>query len=306
MKNKNLLSFYVFAIFIVAGIIATVAFVEVNKVECSRKSSIQQEGFQQKRIEDHGANDKQTATQDSIAFALNYLKPIYQTYTNNNYYAIADDDPDWWHKFRCDLKIGDILLILFTYCLVGVGGLQAYWLWRTVKVGEISARVAEQALTDLERPAVFIDVINKGFSCHTDGTFRVPTECRIEFQFINYGRTAAQLIDRIETLPVEAGIRTMPYPIPSESKGEPYPVGIIMGVKTPYVDSIRWRDKTDISKFSSQPITHYTPAFIEFFRYQDIFSGRKYINGFCFIYDAESMKLVRHGDECYNYSREEK
>jgi len=68
----------------------------------------------------------------------------------------------WWKRLLCETKIGDLLLIYFTYCLVVVGGFQAYYLWEAGRISAVaanaarkSADVAEASLKDLERPWLY-------------------------------------------------------------------------------------------------------------------------------------------------------
>jgi hypothetical protein len=66
-----------------------------------------------------------------------------QTATSDNHqpwYGIG-----WWKKFFCEMKVGDIAIAYFTFCLVVVGGFQAYWMARTLKVSESAARAAEKS-----------------------------------------------------------------------------------------------------------------------------------------------------------------
>jgi len=44
-----------------------------------------------------------------------------------------------------EMKIGDVAIAYFTFCLVVVGAFQAYWMARTVDVSESAARAAEKS-----------------------------------------------------------------------------------------------------------------------------------------------------------------
>lgn len=52
----------------------------------------------------------------------------------------------WWNKFFCELKISDVAIVFFTYCLVVVGAFQAWYLLRTMRETAIAAKATKDAL----------------------------------------------------------------------------------------------------------------------------------------------------------------
>lgn len=72
---------------------------------------------------------------------------------------------EWWKKFFCELKIGDFAIGFFTFCLVIVGGFQAYWMWRTLAT-------ADKALIAGERAFVFPKAFLFSFRPDKDGKKR--------------------------------------------------------------------------------------------------------------------------------------
>src|SRR5579862_1411253 len=69
-----------------------------------------------------------------------------------------EEQPASGDSLICSAHLSDILISLLTACLVIVGGFQAWWLWQTVAVGQISAQAARdaaEALPILERAYIF-------------------------------------------------------------------------------------------------------------------------------------------------------
>jgi hypothetical protein len=214
-------------------------------------------------------------------------------------------------------RITDDAVAFTTLCLVGVTAILAastIGLWivtasagkRQSRDMKRSIRVAERALTELERPFVYVDVTEPGFQLVSSrhqagyelerGTFQISV--------INFGRTPANLI-RIEYhlgLAPRGGIID---PIdPRMIGGRELPVGTVSATDHPYSESTRMRlnffdEEKDIVERKR------SIWLVGFIRYDDIFAA-KYITGFTKIFDLLEGNFVARGGEQYNYARAEK
>jgi hypothetical protein len=209
-------------------------------------------------------------------------------------------------------KITDWLLVTFNCLLV----VSTVMLWGA---NNRSARIAERALTELERPFLGVEVLQSGLSFTETGTVTSPIS-DFKYQFVNYGRTPARLTELVETWPVikrinekEDGSRysytsVLPDPIdPTRQSGRKLPFGVVVSSGKPYPLTANAFTVIDIQNLTVQPWYHGTGSdlyFCGYVRYTDIFNKR-YILGFCAIFDYTSRHFVLMGDDRYNYNREE-
>jgi hypothetical protein len=98
-------------------------------------------------------------------------------------------------------------LALLTGCLVGVAGIQGYFLLRSDKTARITAEAARKSadvIPNIERPYVFVDAISLN-----NMSTAIPL---LEIRFHNYGRTPANIAEVViyfrilDHLPTEADI----------------------------------------------------------------------------------------------------
>ncbi len=142
-----------FVVFILGGLLITGALVRQIEPTCSaRVSARKQNGGEQKsqdgRIEQQAARTNEHAP-ENLAFPFEPKNPIQHTATPETHAEPARwYQRAWWEGFFCDLKISDVAIGYFTYCLVVVGAFQAFWMWRT-------ANLAERSMLDLERAHLF-------------------------------------------------------------------------------------------------------------------------------------------------------
>jgi hypothetical protein len=207
-------------------------------------------------------------------------------------------------------KITDWLLVLFNGLLVG----STYLLWRATSR---SVKIAERALTELERPFITVDVLEVGLVFTGNGTVTSPIN-DFRYQFINHGRTAAQLTELVETWPVVDRIKdpadankfksVLPDPIdPAIIKGRALPFGVVVSEQRPYGLSANAFAVIDIQRLVVRPGFHSLGSdwyFHGYVRYKDIF-GCHYVFGFCALYDFIGRRFVPMGDDRYNYTRRE-
>lgn len=187
-------------------------------------------------------------------------------------------------------------------------------LWLTFRANAVAARgaeraaiAAEEALTDLERPHVYMTVAEASFTKQTDGNgqpiFRPERESRFVYAFINLGRTPAQLTDIILKYPIVRKADKTPPPLAHDTKPDRhFPIGTVSAPDHPHEEGVQlshaWGN--DIFAEASAPANK-----ILFFQgrisYTDIFQ-EKYVSGFCFQFDPLGQQFVRWGDTAYNYT----
>jgi hypothetical protein len=213
----------------------------------------------------------------------------------------------------------EAVVALFTAILA----LSTISLWlatkRSANIAERSANIAERALTELERPFLGVEVLQHGLSFTKTGTVTSPVS-EFKYQFINYGRTPARLTELVETWSVvnrinenEDGTKyrytsVLPDPIdPTRRRGRTLPYGIVVSSGKPYPFSANAMVVIDVQDLAVRPSFHGEGNdlyFCGYVRYTDIFNKR-YILGFCAMYDVVSGRFVLMGDDRYNYNREE-
>jgi hypothetical protein len=170
-----------------------------------------------------------------------------------------------------------------------------------------SAKVAERALTELERPFVGIEIKDNGvrFDRNTSVDSIVEeNERNLIFQFANYGRTPAtitEMLDRIEVCrPNE-----LPAVIDQNVTGNAFPFGVIVGADRSSTGSTRTPSE-GIDQNTWMTFTHGDNELflIGFVRFRDIFD-RRHITGFCLRFNKADNRFLFEGDERYNYTRQE-
>ena len=115
-------------------------------------------------------------------------------------------------------------------------GLFTFTLWRsTVQQGRLtdkSVRIAERALTELEAPFVFVDVVDTGLEV-TDGMARLA-QTQFRFRVTNYGRTPA-LLTALQTVYRILDAEVIPAPIDAPHHGgRQLPAGVVSTFSHPY------------------------------------------------------------------------
>jgi hypothetical protein len=175
-------------------------------------------------------------------------------------------------------------------------------LWRATRS---SVRVAERALTELERPFIGIEVVNSGFTVESAATEPyVMMGTRLVFHFANYGRTPATLTEVLDEFCI-CGPNEMPTPVNPEDRGVEYPFGVIVGADKTSPPSSRSQSR-DIDPdtwltFSAGDSELFLMGFV---RFRDIFDKR-HITGFCLKFNKAENRFLFDGDERYNYTRNE-
>jgi hypothetical protein len=168
-----------------------------------------------------------------------------------------------------------------------------------------AAKAAEKAITELERPQVFVEVSSPGLEVNlSDGRFELAGH-RFEHKCVNYGRTTALLIEYLpKILILEAG--AFPAPVgPKTERGRELPVGCVAAEGNPYTEGDTSMKTFDLKLLEAGASRKYRVYFVGYIRYADIF-GARYINGFCSVYDPIGGRFVRRGNnQNYNYSRKE-
>jgi hypothetical protein len=164
---------------------------------------------------------------------------------------------------------------------------------------------SERALTELERPQVFVEIVESGIKADSSGLMSTATGKQFEYRFVNYGRTAAQLIELRTAFPIEAS-PAMAYPVDPSQGGRKVPVGAVSGPDKPYRETENLMAVCDVSRLIAPDAWQKDRLyFIGWVRYSDIFHNI-YITGFCSVFDPLGNRFVLIGDERYNYTRNER
>jgi hypothetical protein len=163
------------------------------------------------------------------------------------------------------------------------------------------ARGAERALTELERPFVYVEVLTPGLVI---SGVNAGFAGSLQAICANYGRTPAdlwELEDQIVFLP-KGG-----FPEPMVPKANPprqMPPGAISAPAKPYPFDINLRGWLNMDQLAELGQGRGSVFLIGYVRYLDIFN-RRHITGFCAYFDPVSQRFVARGDERYSYTRDE-
>ena len=199
-------------------------------------------------------------------------------------------------EYTSDLSRFTLLLVVATAVLGAIGGWQGYLALRSVKV-------AEAALTTLERPYVFIDLSEPVFTdpppiVTGDDAVRLTTynfprsSIKITYHLVNSERTAAILTHLHHEI---VQITTGDMPAPVDAKKEPghvLPDGYVIDKRRPF------------TRITSGVHGIHGLFLIGFVRYKDVFEKR-HITGFCAIFDSGFNRFTLKGGKDYNYTRDE-
>jgi hypothetical protein len=162
-----------------------------------------------------------------------------------------------------------------------------------------SAEIAERALTELERPYVYVDVIdatgesNDGYPLAQQGIVGIY---RVEVH--NFGRTPANLTRIAYDADLSPWDGIVPPVDPAKVGGAELPVGVVAVADRPYSETVG----TDITVIQ---MDHNESCWVSgFVRYRDIF-GKNHITGFARVFHPRSGKFSAVGGPDHNYSRTE-
>jgi hypothetical protein len=199
----------------------------------------------------------------------------------------------WLSRFLCETKLSDVALAFFTYALVLATG----WLvWATLKLW----RVTERSLTELETPFIALQVTETGLRCYWKGkeNYRIEEAYNgINFDFVNYGRTAAVLLGMRDKLQICAKGE---MPTLEWAADVPYPYGVLIGPEKSSAGSFRvFEDYASRDEFAEGKRDLFLVGRL---RYRDIFNNG-FEMGFCAVFDRATARFLMKGDDRYKYCR---
>jgi len=186
-------------------------------------------------------------------------------------------------------------IVLFTLVLM----LATVMLWLSTRR---LWRISERALTELERPFVFVRFDQAGLQGRGQG--QLGWNGNFVASFVNHGRTPAMLTELLDQYPATLGT-DMPAPIdPTTQRGRDLPVGALSAPEVPFT-------------IETNPIAEFPGAVLNanfwntqrlycivYIRFRDIF-GKRYITGFCGLFDPLQNRFILWGGDGYNYTRRE-
>lgn len=203
----------------------------------------------------------------------------------------------------------------------GVLTLATILMWRATKDNAMAARlaaeVAGRALTELERPYLFIKFGYPGFefrignqlnpeSGNVESAFVSRYDKTIEIMFVNFGRTPAIITEICDDYKRIAGVSAMPNAInPDTRRGELLPIGNASVNGSPYSFQKDAFEAFERRKLDADALLVDRFFCLGHVRYKDIFGG-EYILGYCGRFDPVSGKFIPEGGDGYNYTRTER
>jgi hypothetical protein len=195
-------------------------------------------------------------------------------------------------------------LFLATIGLVVVGFRQVRDARRSIKSGEDSTRIAERALTELERPFVGIEIIDSGFKSElvSEEEYYVTLEENLTFRYVNHGRSPATIIETSDDFEI-CTPNKLPDPIDPNALGNQVPFGVILGANGGASPPSTREQSKKIDKQDFMRVTSGDDnlIFIGYVRFRDIFN-RTHVTGFCLRLSRSDARFYFAGDHRYNYT----
>jgi hypothetical protein len=187
------------------------------------------------------------------------------------------------------LVIATGALVVATVILGAIGIFQ----WRAL---HRSADISERALTGLETPAIYVNVMESGIT-PTDSTEQPPRPSTLRYCFVNHGRSPAHIIDYAEE------VRSVPI-----GGGWPPPIDVAAALHRQHGwGNVVPPNGGESAKVSVNLLTMLMTPQREMFysddnaifltvvaRYHDMFRNR-YLTGFCFQFDRLTSAFVLTG-----------
>jgi hypothetical protein len=175
---------------------------------------------------------------------------------------------------------------------------------RSIRAAEDSARIAERALTEMERPFVGIEIIESGFKAElvAEDDYYVTLEDNLTFRYVNHGRSPATVIETSDKFEI-CTAKNLPDPVDPNALGNQVPFGVILGANggtsPPSTrEQSKGIDKQDFMRVTSGDDNL---IFMGFVRFRDIFN-RTHVTGFCLRLSRSDARFYFAGDHRYNYT----
>jgi len=202
------------------------------------------------------------------------------------------------------LFVATAALFIATSGLVFLGFYQSRDTRRSIRAAEDSARIAERALTELERPFVGIEIIESGFKAElvAEDDYYVTLEENLTFRYVNHGRSPATVIETSDKFEI-CTAKNLPDPVDPNALGNQVPFGVILGANggtsPPSTrEQSKGIDKQDFMRVTSGDDNL---IFMGFVRFRDIFN-RTHVTGFCLRLSRSDARFYFAGDHRYNYT----
>ena len=265
-------------------------------------------GAQQDEGVGAAANRQTTSDKEKPERASRYFaeRNIVDSHT---YRAVCEQPKDVEHADLCQqwrmAEAADAQLWLNALGLAFISATLVFNAW-SARAAARSARAAERALTDLERPHVYFEIRKPGFGLAPGiyGGITAGFAEHLEFCCVNFGRTPAEIWE------VNYDIRVVPrdqWPEPlvaDPRAARERPPGVVSVPDAPFCESVNLRQYISFEQLQMVGTREVNLFFIGYVRYLDIF-GRRHVTGCCAIYDPIGQRFVLRGDERYNYARDE-
>src|SRR5260370_15052774 len=127
------------------------------------------------------------------------------------------------------LFVATAALFIATAGLVVLGFYQSRDTRRSIRAAEASARIAERALTELQRPFVGIEIMDSGVKAElvAEDDYYVTLEENLTFKYVNHRRSPATVIETSDKFAICAA-KKLPDPIDPNAPGNQAPFGVFL------------------------------------------------------------------------------
>jgi len=171
------------------------------------------------------------------------------------------------------------------------------------KASQLSARVAELALTKLERPYVLVTVRKAGLAYRDSGGTKNVEPGIQELNLVNFGRSPALLTEFMHDFFVTVKPREKPtLRALSAANHTIFPYGTFSAMGDPHGE----KRQLDVGIYgSSLALGTFEAWVVGHVSYRDLL-GNEYVTGFAFKFDIRRGEFVRAGEDEFNYGRETK
>ena len=202
------------------------------------------------------------------------------------------------------LFVATAALFIATAGLVVLGFYQSRDTRRSIRAAEASARIAERALTELQRPFVGIEIIDSGFKAElvAEDDYYVTLEENLTFKYLNHGRSPATVIETSDKFEI-CTAKKLPDPIDPNAPGNQVPFGVILGANGGTSPPSTREQSKGIDKQEFMRVTSGNDnlIFMGYVRFRDIFN-RTHVTGFCLRLSRSDARFYFAGDHRYNYT----
>ena len=212
----------------------------------------------------------------------------------------ASEQQARWARYSFYAGLAGIVLVVLTFIATAIAAWASH---RSANAARDSADVARLALTNLERPFVYVE-IRKEEAGVEFGYKGFITWGATQLRFVNCGRSPA-IFTRMHVEPTAKEVGIPPdFCNPSVIGGRSLPSGIVATEARPLIESLSLHGHYSESAQEAVGIDEDVLWISGFVRYKDFFEVH-HITGFAIAFDPERQTWVSSDDDERNYTRQE-